>query len=76
MMNLYWYILGLLLVVSCSEISQKNNVSKDFWAYPGVYEVDSIGNIQAYFDSLCNHLGGRFGLTTLKSASLLRYGMQ
>ena len=57
MKNWYWYILGLLLVVSCSEISQKNNVTKDIWAYPGVYEVDSFGNIQAYFDSLCNHLG-------------------
>lgn len=58
MKNLYWYILGLLLVVSCSEISQKDNATKDIWAYPGVYEEDSVVNIQAYFDSLCNHLGG------------------
>ena len=57
MNNWYWYILGLLLVVSCSEISQKDNASKDIWAYPGVYRVDSVGNIYAYFDSLCNHLG-------------------
>jgi hypothetical protein len=69
MMNLYWYILGLLLVVSCSEISQKNNVSKDFWAYPGVYEVDSMVIFKPTLTQFITILRLWFGLTTQKLES-------
>ncbi|MBQ9230617.1 MAG: hypothetical protein IJ190_05465 [Prevotella sp.] len=57
MKNLYWYIWGLLLVVSCSEISQKDSAAKDIRVYPGVYDVDSVRNIIAYFDSLYHEYG-------------------
>lgn len=51
------YIGVLLLVASCT--ADKTSVAgpKSIWDYPGVYAVDSVTDIQAYFDSLCHECG-------------------
>lgn len=52
------YLGILLLFISCMRDKGKVPViSKDIWAYPGVYEVDSVVDIRSYFDSLYHECG-------------------
>lgn len=47
----------LFLLWGCSEKTEHSKTEKDVWSYPGVYEVDSVTDIQAYFDSLYHECG-------------------
>lgn len=56
--NVTSYLVIVLLVVSCTTDGSKEDViGNSIWEYPGVYEVDSVVNIQAYFDSLYHQCG-------------------
>lgn len=57
MKRLFGYLIILLIAVGCTEVSRKGGETNDVWTYPGQYEVDSVANIQAYFDSLYNECG-------------------
>ena len=54
MSRLLFYIIIAILGVSCTSTTEnKLATTKNIYAYPGAYEVDSVTNIQAYFDSIC-----------------------
>ena len=58
MKNIISYLVIMLLVVGCTTDGVKDDaIGNSIWEYPGVYEVDSIVNIQAYFDSLYHQCG-------------------
>ncbi len=50
-------IVVLFLVGCATDESVDSDTSKIIWTYPGIYEVESITNIQAYFDSLYHKCG-------------------
>ena len=59
-MNLTKNIISIvvLFLAGCTTDNCMDNVMrKSIWTYPGIYEVDSITDIQAYFDSLYQQCG-------------------
>ena len=59
-MNLTKNIISIvvLFLAGCTTDNSMDNVMrKSIWTYPGIYEVDSITDIQAYFDSLYQQCG-------------------
>ena len=54
-----FYIVIVALGVGCTKPTESHVVEpkKDIYTYPGEYDVDSVTNIQAYFDSICKNCG-------------------